>query len=73
MFSMGILPDPRSGKSVFLMNQARHLIDMIQVIFEKTEGNRTEDETRLMEGSLSDLRMLYVKAIDEKNRREAEK
>ena len=55
------------------MNQARHLIDMIQVIFDKTAGNRTDEETRLMEGSLSDLRMLYVKAIDEKNRREGKK
>ena len=73
MFSMGILPDPRTGKSTFLMNQARHLIDMIQVIFDKTAGNRTDEETRLMEGSLSDLRMLYVKAIDEKNRREGKK
>ncbi len=73
MYSMGIIPDPRSGKSIFLMNQARHLIDMIQVIFDKTEGNRTEEETRMMDGALNDLRMLFVKAMDEKNRREAQK
>lgn len=73
MVSMGILPNPGTGKSVFLMKQATYLIDSIDVILKKTEGNRTEEETRTISGVMSELRMLYVKALEEKNRREAAK
>lgn len=73
MVSMGILPNPATGKSVFLMRQASYLIDSIDLLFQKTEGNRTEDETRTISNMMSELRMLYVKASEEKNRREAAK
>ena len=73
MVSMGILPNPGTGKSVFLMKQATYLIDSIDVLFQKTEGNRTEEETRTISGVMSELRMLYVKASEEKSRREAAK
>lgn len=73
MLSMGILPHPSTGKSVFMMNQAKYLIDSIDVLFNKTEGNRTEDETRVISNVMSELRMLYVKAAEEKARRAAAK
>lgn len=72
MVSMGVLPNPITGKSVFLMNQATHMIDTVELIFEKTAGNRTEDETRIIENALHELRMLFVAASNEKNRRDAE-
>ena len=71
MVSMGILPNPATGKSVFLMKQAAYLIDSIDVLFEKTQGNRTDDETRTISNVMSELRMLYVKASEEKSRRDA--
>ncbi len=73
MVSMGILPNPATGKSVFLMKQASYLIDSIDVLFEKTNGNRTDDETRTISSVMSELRMLYVKASEEKSRRDAAK
>lgn len=73
MLSMGILPNPSNGKSVFMMNQAKYLIDSIDVLYNKTEGNRTEDETRIISNVMSELRMLYVKAVEEKARRAAAK
>ena len=73
MVSMGILPNPATGKSVFLMKQAAYLIDSIDVLFEKTQGNRTDDETRTISNVMSELRMLYVKASEEKSRRDAAK
>ena len=54
-----------------MMNQAKYLIDSIDVLFNKTEGNRTEDETRVVSNVMSELRMLYVKAAEEKARRAA--
>lgn len=73
MVSMGILPNPATGKSVFLMHQATYLIDSIDVLFQKTEGNRTEEETRTISNIISELKMLYVKASEEKSRRESQK
>ena len=72
MVSMGILPNPMTGKSVFMMNQAAYFIDAVDLLLEKTEGNRTETETRTLENVAHELRMLFVEANKEKARREAE-
>ena len=55
------------------MKQASYLIDSIDVLFEKTSGNRTDEETRTISSVMSELRMLYVKASEEKSRRDAAK
>ena len=39
---------------------ARHLIDMLEVLQQKTEGNRTPEETEDIEAMLYQLRMAYV-------------
>jgi len=70
MVSMGILPNPITKKSVFMMNQASFLIDTIVMIIEKTEGNRTEEETNTLNNMVHELRMLYVAAMNEKKRRD---
>ncbi len=73
MVAMGILPHPLAKKSVFMLNQASYLIDTIELIFEKTAGNRTEEETKTLDNILHDLRMLFIAASNEKKRRDAEK
>ncbi len=41
--------------------QACHLqIDMLEVLQEKTEGNLTDDENKLLQSVLYELRMAYV-------------
>jgi hypothetical protein len=39
---------------------ARHDIDLLGLLEEKTKGNLTGEEERLMEQALCDLRMRYV-------------
>jgi hypothetical protein len=39
---------------------ARHLIDLLGVIEEKTRGNLTADEAAMLEQMLHQLRMLYL-------------
>lgn len=41
---------------------ARHSIDLLGVLEEKTRGNLTPDEARLLEQTLFELRMLFVRA-----------
>ncbi|HYM09442.1 MAG TPA: DUF1844 domain-containing protein [Bryobacterales bacterium] len=43
---------------------ARHSIDLLGMLQEKTRGNLTLEEQRLLENSLTELRFRYVQAID---------
>jgi hypothetical protein len=44
---------------------ARHSIDMLNVLLEKTKGNLSLDEQRLLENSLTELRFRYIQAVEE--------
>ena len=44
---------------------ARHTIDMLAMIQEKTKGNLSREEQRLIENSLTELRFRYVAAIEQ--------
>jgi hypothetical protein len=41
---------------------AKHSIDILEMIREKTQGNLDPEESRLIEGILHDLRMRFVEA-----------
>jgi len=43
---------------------ARHTIDMLAMIAEKTKGNLTLDEQRLIENSLTELRFRFVQVSE---------
>jgi hypothetical protein len=60
MMSLGLVADPKSGPPQPHFDEARHLIDMLQMLDDKTTGNRTSEESRLLENTLHDLRMAYV-------------
>jgi hypothetical protein len=60
MMCMGLMPDPASGKAEKNLPQAKHLIDMLEILQQKTEGNRTSEESEDLEGILYQLRMSYV-------------
>ena len=60
MVAMGLLPNPVSGKPEVRLNQAKHFIDTIALLEEKTEGNRTPEETAVISDLLHELRMGYV-------------
>jgi hypothetical protein len=43
---------------------ARHTIDMLAMIQDKTRGNLSLEEQRLIENSLTELRFRYVQALE---------
>ena len=47
------------------LKMARHSIDMLAVLQEKTRGNLSLEEERQLENSLTELRFRYVQAVDE--------
>lgn len=58
---LGSLPQPGSDKpGPPNPKEASHLIEVIAMLKEKTEGNLDEQEERLIASVLYDLRMRYV-------------
>ena len=45
---------------------ARHFIDTLSVIAEKTKGNLSMEENRLLENSLTELRFRFIQESDKK-------
>jgi hypothetical protein len=60
MMSLGQMANPISGKADVRLPEAKHFIDMLTVLEEKTAGNRTPDESALLDGFLHELRMAFV-------------
>ncbi len=60
LFAMGAIPDPQTGKPALHLDLARHHIDMLTVLEEKTKNNLSEDESKLLNGALYELRSRYV-------------
>lgn len=60
MMSMGLMPNPITGKNEVNLAQARHFIDTVEMLEEKTKGNRTAEEDHVLDNLLYELRMAFV-------------
>jgi hypothetical protein len=60
MVHLGEVPDPVSGQSATDLTMARHTIDLLGLLEEKTKGNLDEDEARLLRTLTYELRVKYV-------------
>jgi len=59
-FALGGIEDPQTGKRYLDLPVAKHHIDMLAVIEEKTKGNITESEKKLLDQAIYECRMQYV-------------
>lgn len=62
MMHLGMAPNPMTNQREVDLNQAKYAIDLLQILKEKTRGNLTDGERRVLDGLLYDLRMRYVEA-----------
>ena len=60
MTAMGQIPDPMEGHPVVRPDLAKHCIDMLGMLDEKTKGNLTPEESKMLSDVLHELRMLFV-------------
>ena len=60
MIALGLLANPLTGKAELRIHQARHLIDTLDLLQKKTEGNRTAEETETFEHLLHELRLGFL-------------
>lgn len=63
LVNLGEVPDPTTGSTEVHLEVARQTIDLLALIEEKTKGNLTPEEQRLVEHVLPDLKLRYLKAI----------
>lgn len=61
LLHFGEIPDPTTGSMKKNLPLAKHSIDILSMLEEKTRGNLSEDEKQLVQNILYDLRMRYVK------------
>jgi hypothetical protein len=62
LYHLGDLADPETDVKQQNMMLAKHTIDTISMLQAKTHGNLSSEEADLLETSLYDLKMRFVKA-----------
>ena len=60
MMHMGMIKNPVSGKEERDLPLAKQSIDILEMLKEKTEGNRDDNEEHLMGSVLKELKMKFV-------------
>ena len=67
MQQLGLVPNPVNGKTQVDLQVAKFSIDLLGVLQEKTKGNLSDKENKMLDDLLFDLRMRYVNATREKD------
>ena len=62
LVNLGEAADPATGERVLDLEQAKVAIDLLALLRIKTNGNRTEQESHLLEDMLDDLQLRFVNA-----------
>jgi hypothetical protein len=60
---MGEIPNPITNQMQKNLPQSKFLIDTLLLLAEKTKGNLTEQEDRLLKGSIYELQMKFVEVL----------
>lgn len=60
LIHMGLAPDPATNKIHKNVELAKHNIEILTLLKEKTKGNLTPDEARLFENLLTEIRLRFV-------------
>ncbi len=64
LMHLGEIKNPQTDRIEKDLALARHTIDILAILKEKTRGNLTKDEQALLDRILYELRMKYCKAVE---------
>src|SRR6266511_1971608 len=62
---LGQIPNPKTGQGEVNLDLARMFIDQLAMIQEKTRGNLTNEEAKVLSNALSNLQIAYVEVARE--------
>jgi hypothetical protein len=57
---LGQIPNPLTGKPDIHLDEAQHFIDTLAMLEEKTAGNRTPEESQMLDSLLHELRITFI-------------
>lgn len=60
LVQLGEVPDPENGRTSQDLSMAKHSIDVLSMLQEKTRNNLDESEEGILEALLYELRMKFV-------------
>src|SRR5262245_45404039 len=60
LVALGQVPHPATGKTEVHRNQAKFLIDTVDILKQKTAGNLSTSEQEVVDSLLHQLRMVFV-------------
>jgi len=60
LYHLGEIAEPSTGKTILDLDLARHAIDTLVLIQDKTKGNLTSDEEELLKNILYDIKLRFV-------------
>ena len=60
MVALGKVINPMTGKAEKNLSVARLFIDTLEMLENKTRGNLNSDETKVLQATLTDLRLMFV-------------
>ena len=66
LIHLGAAPDPVTQKTQKDPEQAKQNIDLLALLKDKTRGNLSKEEEKLMDNLLHTLRMKYVEEAEQK-------
>jgi hypothetical protein len=64
LVGIGEIPDPITKETKKNIGLAKQMIDIINMLKEKTKGNLTKEEDELIQGLCSELKMKYLQAVN---------
>jgi hypothetical protein len=65
LMALGQVPHPVTGKVEVRRNQAKFLIDTVDVLRQKTAGNLSNTEQQVIDSLLHQMRLVFVQPVDE--------
>ena len=60
LFHLGEIADPQTGAKNKDLVLAKHAIDTLNILQEKTKGNLTEEEEKLLQNVVYELKLRFV-------------
>jgi hypothetical protein len=64
LVALGQVPHPVTGKTQVQRNQAKFLIDTVDLLRQKTAGNLTSSEQQVIDSLLHQMRLVFVATAD---------
>jgi len=71
--TLGKVPNPATGKEDKNLGMAKQVVDILEMLQEKTKGNLNEQETKVLNTTIAELQLNYVEEAKKEKKEKEEK